>query len=522
MRHVERLRRALARSGDGPLRPAWVGVYWLVARLAAAQLRKGNASASVYATSSIATGELVPGVSDLDLAVVVPNGGRPRVEQRRDRLSRLLGPLAPHLWVAVYEERDLERAQVPGVAAPVDRTLFFGADPLPDDLELGSRPGVQGRLQSWRVLAGADRRPRLHPRSRAEDRVAAWLELQAWWKWAVQAALEPQTPGRASLCVKLVAEACRIVLWLEHGEAHATRRAVLERALVLVPEERQAIEDALALQQRLAESPEAPLVGFLPVFVRLTRRVAATLTREIASAGSTRVQLLWGGPAELALPEAEPGSLPLADWRSIVFPTLPDECFKRVDGDPGDPATLAQAARAGSSVTYAAFADDELLVLPPSDVYWLGKYRCVHFPASDPVSFALLRGDAVAEFPKHIGWSIGDVAARAVAEHRGYLDAQLDEPGWDVQKLGLLLNAARAALLAESLDAGEPFLPLTVTETARLLGDATAEEAAALYRLHRREGGAPVDALVRELARVVRSLPAYTGADRQREVAWAT
>src|SRR5205823_4762830 len=138
-----------------------------------------------------------------------------------------------------------------------------------------------------------------------------------------------------------------------------------------------------------------------------------------------------------------PRRLPLADWRALGGPALRGEGFAPVGGDPGDPAAVAAAARAGSPVVYAALRADEVLVLPPSDVYWLGRHRCVHFPGSDPVSFALLGGATVARFPLHVGWSIAHVSARAVLEHDAYLDVQLAEPGWDVQKLGVVLSAAR-------------------------------------------------------------------------------
>jgi predicted nucleotidyltransferase len=533
------LRRLLARSGGGALRPLYVGGYRLVARAVAAYLRRSNGAASVYATSSLATGELVPGVSDLDLAVVVPRdrspgAARQALESRRDRLWRLVPFLAPYVWVAVYEEEELARAQTVSLAQTASgsdgQTLFFGRSPLADDLTLSSRPGLPGRVHTWKLLSGADLRGAPRPRSRDEDRLAAWLELQAWWLWAVQACLDPSTPGRSSLCVKLVAEPCRILLWLQHREELQSRRAVLERARELLPSEHEAIAEALALQGQLSRSPAPPLERCLPALLRLTARVASLLADELEPLGSTEVRLDWGGEDELArdaqtrdrlraLAGEELRLLPLADWRALAGPTLPDECFAPVAGDPGDPAVVAAAARAGSPVAYAGLRAGDVLVLPPSDVYWLGKHRCVHFPASDPVSFALLEGAEVARFPLHVGWSIADVTARAVAEHRAYLDVQLAEPGWDVEKLGVVLNAARAGLLAESLAAGEPFLSATVAATARALGErvpaarGVAEEAAAAYRRHRLEGGPPLDSLVSELARVVSSLPAFASAD---------
>src|SRR5207248_3356635 len=162
---------------------------------------------------------------------------------------------------------------------------------------------------------------------------------------------------------------------------------------------------------------------------RLTAQIASQIADELEPLGSTPVRLEWGGADELALSEPNVEQLrtlaggealqllPLADWRSLVAPTLPDECFALFGGDLG-----------------------------------------------------------------------------AVAENRGYLDVQLHEPGWELQRLGIVLNAARAALLAESVEAGEPVLPLTMAAAGRALGErlpaaaALADEAAAEYRLRRREG----------------------------------
>jgi hypothetical protein len=78
------------------------------------------------------------------------------------------------------------------------------------------------------------------------------------------------------------------------------------------------------------------------------------------------------------------------------------------------------------------------------------------------VSFALAAGATLAAFPNVAGFSIHDTAARAVAEHATWLAATDDR---ELETLGRLITAARAALLWESLDAGDPELPLTMEAT---------------------------------------------------------
>jgi hypothetical protein len=160
---------------------------------------------------------------------------------------------------------------------------------------------------------------------------------------------------------------------------------------------------------------------------------------------------------------------------------------------------------------------DGLLVLPAAALS-RSELRAIQCPASDPTSFALLRGDRVARFPNPRGWSVEDTARRAVAEHRARLEVEPRSraPGKrDGEVLGVLITAARAAFLWETIDQGAPQLPVTVTETVRQLADRSmttrtvAEDALEHYRAFLVERRAPPPATVSELRRVVRDLPAF-------------
>jgi predicted hotdog family 3-hydroxylacyl-ACP dehydratase len=261
---------------------------------------------------------------------------------------------------------------------------------------------------------------------------------------------------------------------------------------------------------------------FLPYFVALSERIAHEVTAH--NADVTSVDLDWDSDFALERTDSR-ALLPLADWRALtrawiqhplVSPEPPDETIAPLSLDPANLTQLARAARAGNHGPYPALRHGSLLVL--ASVRWpRTQLRGVHCAASDPVSFALLRKQNSAEHPKLPGWSAGDTAARAVAEHRGWLadPASANRPVGE--RLGMLITAARAALFQESLADSAPQLQLTVAKTLRQLAlrrsqaAPVTEAAEEAYRRWRSAGAAPSERIVRALHALVVSLEAYRG-----------
>lgn len=510
----------------------WTLAYWAIARLGTAYLARGERGAASYARGSFPGDDFLPGLSDVDLALVVPHdparpgAGHALARERWQRLRRAV-PLTGIVldYPRIYDDaelRDLAGASaltygLDGAARP--RPGYFGDGRNPDGIRMLERPGLYGATADWRLLSGPDRRPPETARDAQLRRIAAWLELVYWWRWVFPFCIDRTSPHTAHLCVKLVAEPARIWLWLAHGERASGRSDVLRRALRSMPEEEDALRRALDLRDSLPDYPDPPLAEALPVLVRLSARIAALIAAEVEDQGATEVRLAGADPAELLLPHAvrHAGPLPLCDWRSLVLPRLPDEAFESLPGDPGDPVVLgAAAASQRGGGPYPALHGEGLLVLPTSARSG-SRLRAVQCPATDPVSFALFRGEQVARFPNVRGWSAGDTARRAVAEHRAWLTEPSDGGG---DALGMLLTAARAALFMESLDAGDPTLPLTATETARRLaarspaGAGVGEEALDGYRGYAAHGTAPLPATVAALRKLVLELPAYAEPER--------
>jgi hypothetical protein len=443
---------------------------------------RGETSAA-YVRAGV--GDFVFGLSDIDLALVVPDrAARRRVVARWHRLYGSRPWLRDIFDVAVYDDAvladaaaastftyDLDRAE--------PRAAYFGTAPLHDESSLRERPRLYGPTSDWRPLRGVDRRPVVPEQTAQERRIAAWLELQTWWRYAFEACVDPAGPRKSHLCVKLVAEPARILLWLVHRERLDRREDVLWRAIEVFPDEEHTFRDALALEAALPRRPVAPFEAFLPHLVRLSGRIADRLADEVRVDGTQRV-LLVGKDTPVAVAGSGEVVSPLADWRAVVWPSLPDETFTHLVDDPSDPRALAEATRRGGE-QYPVLRHADVLVLPAAR--GRSELRAVHCRLTDPVTFALLDNVSGAEFPNAAGWSARDWARRAVAEHRAWLcdgrdraeptlrewpDAEARRVEPPVRALGRLFTAARAALFLGS-DASE--LALTAFAVAELLDE---------------------------------------------------
>lgn len=533
--------RAVVRLALGALRPLWAAAYGLIVRATAAYLRTGEPGATVYLRGSVASGEPLYGSADIDLAVVVPaQPGRPGVARQRAHerwraLTKRLPPLETAVQVKVYENDELRRAASATTHTEGREDRLSG-----DEAALRLRPGLGPPTSDWRRIAGTEVRPSLNV-AVADPHLAAWLELQWWWRLCFSACRNPYRRHIPYLCLKLITQSARVRLWLEQGEIASGHTVVLARARATMPDEEGPLRRAEHLWRELPRSPDPPLAEALGFLLRTTAHVADRLAGEGRASDQTPVRLLDAGvgPDRLALApkaraelrrfEREPGpvhAVPLADWRARtpqpllrngrVDPPLPDEALAVLGSDPAEPAELSELARISDSGLRAGARWGPLLVLPSSSYFaWL--HRSVQFEYSDPVSFALLAGERRATFPNLRGWSAADCARRALDAHAFWLQRFPSiDPEETGTALGLLFGAARAALFSESLDRGEPELAVTAAGAAGRLaaertGSATLlEEALGSYRSWRADGAAPDRGTVAELRRLIEDLPAYS------------
>jgi hypothetical protein len=538
------------------MRHLWGLAYEALARGYAALLTGADRHATAYVTRGFGHETPLYGISDVDLAVVIradpdcPGRARQRVLDRYERLRALLPAVCATILDVplVLESDDLTAATASVLTYRLDsareqdsqtQAVYFGASSHADRLRLQERPGLRGPTAGWRRVAGAESRPPVPRRERSDLRIAAWLEIQTWWRWFLQACPPPERPSTAYLCVKVVAEPARVWLALCHGEHPSSRTEALKLAMRRLPEEETALRRALELERALSHAPAAPTAEFLRYLVRLSDRIARVLADDVASAGTTPVRLDWHPdeqpvlrPDALtrlgSLPATQPDAalLPLADWRALTrahlrrdqfVPAAPDETIAPADLNPAELSDLVAALRAGNHGPYPALRSGALLVL--ASVRWSRtQLRGVHCELTDPVSFGLLGGRSVASYPDVPGWSAIDTARRAVAEHRAWLS----EPGAvsdGGKELAMLITATRAALFGESLRQGRPELALTTAGTLRRLrlhqpaAASTADDVEDAYRRWRVEGIPPDERTVTALRKLVTQLSAYRSGD---------
>jgi hypothetical protein len=525
------LRAIVLRTARSPLKPLWRGLYAAIARGVALVVAPRRTRASVYLTGSLASGEPLYGLSDIDLVTVAADEGESRrVRRRYEALCRALPPLRgllPHF--PTYDARTLASILtgsylVNGLAD--GREVFFGADAIRDRTGLLERPGLHGTSQ-WRRVRGRLRISQPpNPQIRTQ---VAWLELHHRWRYTFRVCGKGADLHRPALAVGLVAEAARIWLWLARGERHDAKRAALERALSFMDAEEEGLRYALDVHRELHRRPAVEIERLLPCFVSISSAIASRVDEAELATGTTRVQLLGveGGDA---------ADVPLLDWRALALPVLGlmevvEERLVRVHADPGDPAALMAAASGAAAGRVPALRRGSLLIEPTLEPWRRGRLRLVQCRASDPVSAALLDGSAHAVFPAVSGWSVHDWARRAVAEHRAWLFAgrnQSPGPWWIGEMparhashratpatLGLLLSAVRCAVFLDSVEEGRPSLPLRFTDLPPALAaedprlGADVAEACAALGDSRREGRPPPPELMRHLRRRVESLPVY-------------
>jgi hypothetical protein len=522
----------MLRSSGGPLRHVWRVGYSVLTWAWAAWLRGRDRRATVYAARGVGARSLMYGISDIDLAVVIPadprhrGRARRRVLARQDRLTRAVPGVARTVLdrPVVLEREDLREAsaapallagRVPGSPASV----FYGPDSTQDRIGLQENPGVRGPFAAWRRVGGpAEALPEVRL-DRSRLRIAAWLELQAWWRRFLQACAAPAGPDAAYLCVKLVAEPARILMALgDDQDLGVSRRAVLERALRVLPEEEATIRWALALERDLTRAPDPPWAEALAGLVGLSGRVARALSEDVARAGTVSVVVDFSASEELAVGAwARDGLLPLADWRALVRGGLrwggrvwnepPDETLAPLEVRGLTLASVVTAVREGSHGPYPALRNGELLVLA-SRRWPRTQFRAVQCALTDPVSFALLDGVGSASFPDVPGWSALDTAARAVGEHRAWL-AGPDIVGTSGDALSMLISAARATLFYGSVLAGSPVLTPTVAGTLRAMRAhwpevaLVVDEVLPAYASWRREGVEPPARVVSAFGSVI-------------------
>lgn len=455
----------MLRTSGTPLLKLWSSIHDLVVSGVCRYLARRAPGCSVYARGSYATGEHIPGLSDVDLIAAVPTDVEPAdVRRSFKRLCRLVPFLRRLVSLAVYRQDDLARLQratiltygvdLPSGTPPRERAIYLVSPWLDDEAGIRARPGLDGPRTGWKLLSGgADPAPSRRP---DEEPIAAWLELQRVWHSLFGVSLNQDGRMTPYVCAKAVAESARIWFWVERSRAIARRSDALEALIDEMPNESVAA-GALRLLQDPSTTSGAPRVDEVVAFVtRFSTAIAAKLRAGISTAGTTQVELL----REKSSSDLD---LPLCDWRALVVPFDLNERVSLQTASRDLTSNIAELTRGFVPGRYRTLQVEELLVTPGSR--WADTLlRSVHFSGSDPVTWALARGGVAASFPNVAGWSATDWATRAVAEHASWLSSWMGHRRQTCtpRTLARAMTGLRAGLFHESVLTERPLLPVSL------------------------------------------------------------
>ncbi|MBI1357926.1 MAG: hypothetical protein GC160_26610 [Acidobacteria bacterium] len=483
------MRRLILVTSRQPLLGLYRGLYRAAAVAAARFVGRDPGVLSVYVRRGLAKGETVPGISDIDLAVITdPSdpGANDRALARYQRAKRLL-PLL---------DESPEILDRPTLSANCSTTRH--------------RYRLAEGRQTWQVLYGADDRAALPAAEAGSLQSSLYQELRYWWtlfNWQIlrpgEARWDPVV--RNAVCYKVVVELFKVRLALLEGTLLFGRREVLARVGPSLDEAERAMAERLRrmADQRFLRDDPTLLEDCFALVLRLLDRLHARLMHSPHFAGPAPLPVRVDGPRrewfwppererflQSFLSEADrvaPGAFgsayvvkgcdfPIHDFGLLLEPL------------PGSWPSVGQTMRLREARLSAdqAHADrfHVYLLLEHCALQidvddrrggWESTLRSVLSPFANPDVFAalaepesLLRGAPRAPAPG-AGWS--PALAEMTHERRLAHEAKLLDSdairGWGAH--GPLATALQLRLLEESAAGGELHYPLTAWALQRAL-----------------------------------------------------
>lgn len=240
-RWVALARRAVVATSFPPLSQLYRGVYMLAAHLVTLAVRSSPSVRAVYLGGGCGRGQVVPGVSDIDLTLFVDL--RPGADTGYARRYRSLLRLLPLLdaWPTVFDaenpQAEYERH------ARCEYEWFVGR-------------------RDWRLLYGEDLLSGVEMRTSTDMQLGlvCWAGIYSGLLIKILALYGSTTPDRiliVSACWRCSASALQIELSLSREEPLPTRQAALAAAQVELPEEAAFVTELrqLAANRFLREPP---------------------------------------------------------------------------------------------------------------------------------------------------------------------------------------------------------------------------------------------------------------------------
>lgn len=465
-------------------------IYYLSIAIATLLLRRVDDVLAIYLRRGLAKGEIVHGLSDIDLAVIVKDNGvkeqtaKKRIRAIYNSLSRL---------IPLFGSGDKEL----GVYSYSEVLNLF------QDYGFYRYRFNEGK-QTWKLLYGEDLVKAL-PELEDKDRyLPATEELKTWWALLnIELAPHSNLPlfRRKYLWYKAIAEASKIYLFVCYGESVDSREAALVRVKdYLSPEQSFNIEKVQRYLIHLTLKEDLITDELLILFIMLVSKTFVEMERKIYgdSKGKKAIvklpskrELVVDSSQEKSIEELERvittefgpylslGALiPQVEFAPDALSNSDIDSFYLALRQ-NDFMPVKKLKRLGSLIVGHSYPQniEPFLVVDGNIAFSLQLDRIhnsikIKSPESCPLFFALINGNVAWLQDSHSD-TCGDIIMlrlpyafeATVRKRTDSINAIISNR--DIYKMKVLdffrffWGAARTKLLARSLDFDEPYIPLT-------------------------------------------------------------
>jgi len=246
-------------------------VYDLSVIVASLLLRRVDGVLAIYLRRGLAKGEIVYGLSDIDLAVIVKDDGV-KVQSTKKRVRAIYNNLSR--FIPLFGSGDKELA----VYSYSEFLSLF------NDYGFYKYRFNEGK-QTWRLLYGEDL---LRALPELEDKalyLPATEELKTWWallNGEISSAFTPPLFQRKYLWYKACAEASKIYLFVCHGKNVGSRETALTQVKSHLSREQSShIDKVQSYLKKLTSKEDVITDELLAVFITLVSKTFEDMERKV-------------------------------------------------------------------------------------------------------------------------------------------------------------------------------------------------------------------------------------------------
>lgn len=277
------IQRIVINTSFFPLTYFYKKVYDLSILVASLLLRRVDGVITVYLRRGVAKGEIVYGLSDIDLSVIIEDRGgeeqavKEMVRATYNRLSRFI-PLFPSSATELLEVYSLSE--------------FYN---VYEDYDFHRYRFNEGK-HTWRLLYGKDLVNELPELEDSELYLPATEELRKWWELLNEEFIPDLCSTifkKKYLWYKAIAEAAKVYLLVCHGENVQSREAALSQVKSHLPDEQSChIDRVQSFLRHLTSDEDLQADELMSLFMMLVSKSYAEMERKVYADSKGKVAVV--------------------------------------------------------------------------------------------------------------------------------------------------------------------------------------------------------------------------------------